>query len=152
MNLHDYPRYSEVKPGRYTKSKNGLLGQRCPSPFSGCRKAPTAPTSQTPFGIRVTGSPKFHSARRKRQVQHLTVNLRGFEKMISISGSTSCLCNSTMRRGQQDGYQQSGAPQRALFYTGGGNLRRREDETSPSPRTGEPMNVRRLDIDQRTNR
>lgn len=45
-----------------------------------------------------------------------------------------------MRRGQQDCYQQSGALQRALFYTGGGNLRRREDETSPSP--GEPMNVK----------
>ena len=62
----------------------------------------------------------------------------------------SCLCNSTMRRrAQQDGYQQSGAPKRVLFYTGGGNLRRREDESSPSPRMGEPMNVNWLDIDKR---
>jgi hypothetical protein len=54
----------------------------------------------------VTGSPKFHGIRRKA----------GFDgKMMLIFGSISCLCNSTTRRGQQDGYQQSAAPKRVLF-------------------------------------
>jgi hypothetical protein len=36
--------------------------------------------------------------------------------------------------------------------TGEGNLRRREDESSLSPRMGEPMNVDWLDIDERIDR
>jgi hypothetical protein len=37
-------------------------------------------------------------------VQHLTVDLRSFGKMALIFGSISCLYNTTMRQGQQDGY------------------------------------------------
>ena len=37
-------------------------------------------------------------------VQQLTVDLRSFAKMALIFGSISCLYNTIMRQGQQDGY------------------------------------------------
>jgi hypothetical protein len=56
----------------------------------------------------------WHSAQAGFNIRQ---SLRSFGKILSIFGSISCLCNSTMRQAQQDGYQQSGAPKRVLLYT-----------------------------------